>query len=277
MNSKGNYTLQKCPLCGNASIDSSCIDYDFAFRKNLEHIAKAEEARAKELSYLGKTLKEIKERLFGNSIGSVQETITLLDLKRACPYDNFSEEMSSKHGTDIIAFVRENGRMLGKISISVKRQRRWNSEFLDQIEKNIRDDNSSWGLLVTTVFPNEALNENIWTTLDGTGRLILMVKPIFAPVAYYAIRQIIIYQSSLKELLESKFNNKEIEKICKNEVEKVNRNSTLPIFSATELRLFKFILPSLAVGVPTVMKIKLHLSTAFSVSEEISSDLFNAF
>lgn len=234
MNSKGNYTLQKCPLCGNESIDSSCTDYDFAFRKNLEHIAKDEEARAKELSYLGKTLKEIKERLFGNSIGLVQETITLLDLKRACPYDNFSEEMSSKHGTDIIAFVKENGRTLGKISISVKRQRRWNSEFLDQLEKNIHDDNSSWGLLVTTVFPNEALNENIWTTLDGTGRLILMVKPIFAPVAYYAIRQIIIYQSSLKETLESKFNNKEIEKICRNEVEKVNRNSTLPIFSDTD-------------------------------------------
>jgi len=122
-------------------------------------------------------------------------------MKRACPFDSFSEEMSTKHGTDIVAYVRENGKYLGKISISVKRQKRWSSEFIIQLEKNIKDDNSSWGLLVTSVFPSEALNENIWTVFDSTGRLILIVKPGFTPVAYYAIRQIIIYQFALKEAL----------------------------------------------------------------------------
>jgi len=201
MHSANKYTLQKCPLCGGKGSESSCTDYEFAFKKNLEHIAKAEESRSREFSYLGKTVEEIKERLFGSSIGTAQETITLLDMKRACPFDSFSEEMSTKHGTDIVAYVRENGKYLGKISISVKRQKRWSSEFIIQLEKNIKDDNSSWGLLVTSVFPSEALNENIWTVFDSTGRLILMVKPGFTPVAYYAIRQIIIYQFALKEVL----------------------------------------------------------------------------
>lgn len=219
MKSASDYSLQHCPLCGGNDLESSFTDYEFAFRKNLEHIAKAEEARTKELSYVGITLKEIKEKLFGSSIGTVQETITLLDLKRTCPYDNFSDEMSSKHGTDIIAFVKENGTILGKISISVKRQRKWHSDFLTQLEKNISQDDSSWGLLVTTVFPDEALNENIWTTLDNTGRLILMVKPSYAPIAYYAIRQIIIYQSSLKKTLKLVFQNKKPETSSKDPVE----------------------------------------------------------
>jgi len=205
MDTTGNFTLQRCPLCGIEVSEFTCTDYDYAFRKNLEHIAKAEEARTRELNYVGKTLREIREKLFGSSIGFVQETITMLDLKRACPYDGFSEEMSTKHGTDIKSFVRENGLVLGQISISVKRQKRWNSDFINQLEKNISEDKSCWGLLVTSVFPNEALNENIWTTLDSTGRLVLMVKPAYAGIAYYAIRQIIIYQATLKKILESSF------------------------------------------------------------------------
>ena len=233
MKSVSDYSLQDCPLCGGKGTDSSHTEYEFAFRKNLEHIAKAEEARTRELSYVGITLNQIKEKLFGSSIGSAQETITLLDLKRACPYDSFSEELSTKHGTDIIAFVRENGKIVGIISISVKRQQKWNSEFLTQLTKNISQDSSSWGLLVTTTFPNEALNENIWTTLDSTGRLILLVKPSYAPIAYYAIRQIIIYQSSLKKTLETALQDKKINECYKKQIDIVNQSkitSFLPIF-----------------------------------------------
>jgi len=64
MHSANKYTLQKCPLCGGKGSESSCTDYEFAFKKNLEHIAKAEESRSREFSYLGKTVEEIKERLF---------------------------------------------------------------------------------------------------------------------------------------------------------------------------------------------------------------------
>ena len=43
-------------------------------------------------------------------------------------------------------------------------EKKLNLHFINQLEKNIKDDQSGWGLLVTTVFPNEALNDNIWTT-----------------------------------------------------------------------------------------------------------------
>ena len=209
MTPDGRYTLSRCPLCGGQFPDSSCVDYDYAFRKNLEHIATAESDRAREFSYLANTMNEVKDRLFGVSIGSVQEKISALYLKQSCPNDHFSEEMADKHGTDIVASVMENGlwyiddesvytTCVGKISISIKKQKKWHSDFLDQLEKNIQSDKTRWGLLITAAFPNEALNQNIWTARTPTNRLVLIVKPTFAPVAYFAIRQIVVYESAMQ-------------------------------------------------------------------------------
>jgi len=167
----------------------------------LERILEIEREQTKEFQYVGKVLEEVRCRLFGNAVGFAQEVITLSELKTGCPYDRFSEELSTRHGTDILAFVREGGVEISKISISVKRHKKWNSNFLNQLEQNIKDDQLQWGLLVTTVFPNEALNENIWTTFDTSGRLILMVKPLFVTAAYYAIRQMVIYQHLLYNTL----------------------------------------------------------------------------
>ena len=209
MNSDGRYTLSVCPLCGGQFPNSSCADYEYAFRKNLEHIATAESDRAREFSYLANSINEIRNRLFGVSIGSVQEKISGLYLKQSCPNDHFSEEMADKHGTDIIASVMENGNWyvegesvytmcVGKISISIKKQKKWHNNFLDQLEKNIQSDKTRWGLLITTAFPNEALNQNIWTARTPTNRLVLIVKPAFAPVAYFAIRQMVVYESAMQ-------------------------------------------------------------------------------
>ena len=208
-------TLSRCPLCGGQFPDSSCVDYDYAFRKNLEHIATAESDRAREFSYLENSINEIRNRLFGVSIGSVQEKISGLYLKQSCPNDHFSEEMADKHGTDIIASVMENGNWyvdgepvyticVGKISISIKKQKKWHNNFLDQLEKNIQSDKTRWGLLITAAFPNEALNQNIWTARTPTNRLVLIVKPAFAPVAYFAIRQMVVYESAMQIMVSEK-------------------------------------------------------------------------
>ena len=215
MTPNGRYTLSVCPLCGGQFPNSSCADYGYAFRKNLEHIATAESDRAREFSYLENSINEIRNRLFGVSIGSVQEKISGLYLKQSCPNDHFSEEMADKHGTDIIASVMENGdwyvegepvytMCVGKISISIKKQKKWHNNFLDQLEKNIQSDNTRWGLLITTAFPNEALNQNIWTARTPTNRLVLIVKPAFAPVAYFAIRQMVVYESAMQIMVSEK-------------------------------------------------------------------------
>lgn len=205
--SEEHYTLSRCPLCGGQFPDSSCTDYEYAFRKNLEHIATAESDRAREFSYLANVMDEMRERLFGVSIGTVQEKISVLYLKQACPCDNFSEEMASKHGTDIIASVMENGTCMGRISISVKKQMKWNTDFLEQLEKNIWNDKTRWGLLITAAFPNEALNQNIWTARTSTNRLVLIVKPGFAPTAYFAIRQMVVYEAIMHDAVTEKIDN----------------------------------------------------------------------
>ena len=193
--------MGNCPCCGHVINLTQKSLLDSKILSVLEKVSEIEHDRTKELEYVGKILDEIKARIYGNTIGFVQETVVISELKTGCPYDRFSEEMSSKHGTDVVAYVREGGIEIGKISISVKRQKKWNSVFIHQLENNIRDDQSNWGLLVTTVFPNEALNDNVWTTFDSCGRLILMVKPSFAAVAYYAIRQIVIYEYLLNNAL----------------------------------------------------------------------------
>ena len=147
---------------------------------------------------------EILEKLSGSNIGKVQERLTIMELKSTFPNDNFSDEESDKHGTDIIATVLESGIEFENISISVKHQNRWSSEFVSQLEKNIEDDCTRWGFLVTSTFPSDALNNNIWTAKTSSGRLILLVKPQFASIAYYAIRTIVLYEYQLRKILTTK-------------------------------------------------------------------------
>lgn len=143
----------------------------------------------------------ILDRISGCNIGKVQEHLTIMELKSAFPNDQFSDEKSNKHGTDIVATIWESGINLGNVTISVKHQNRWSSEFVTQLEDNIKDDDTKWGFLVTTKFPSDALNSNIWTARNGAGRLIMLVKPQFASIAYYAIRNIIIYETQLREAI----------------------------------------------------------------------------
>jgi len=150
---------------------------------------------------------DILNRLSGSNIGKIQENLTILELKSSFPNDQFSGEESDKHGTDIISTIWECGVNLGKVTISVKHQNRWSYEFVTQLEDNIRTDNAQWGFLVTTTFPADALNNNIWTARTGSNKLILLVKPPFVSIAYYAIRNIILYENQLREILFNPQNN----------------------------------------------------------------------
>ncbi len=202
---KNKNKVRNCPCCGNMIDLTQENMLDSKFMDTIKIISELEHDRFKEFQYIGKILEDIKSRIYGTAMGFVEETIILSELKTSCPYDRFSDELSSKHGTDIVSYVREGGIEIGKISLSVKRHKKWNSNFITQLEKNITTDNSKWGLLITTVFPNEALNQNIWTTYDHYGRLILMVKPYFVGIAYYAIRQIVIYENLLSDIMSQNF------------------------------------------------------------------------
>lgn len=202
---KNKNKVRNCPCCGNMIDLTQKNMLDSKFMDTIKIISELEHDRFKEFQYIGKILEDIKSRIYGTAMGFVEETIILSELKTSCPYDRFSDELSSKHGTDIVSYVREGGIEIGKISLSVKRHKKWKSTFISQLEKNITSDNSKWGLLITTVFPKDALNQDIWTTYDQFGRLIMMVKPFFVGAAYYAVRQIVIYEHLLSDVMHQNF------------------------------------------------------------------------
>jgi len=177
------------------------IDEKSKIQKNFDGLKKDNKLVFELLDSILVNQNDILGKLSGSAIGKVQENMTLLELKSSFPNDQFSGEESDKHGTDIISTVWESGINLGNITISVKHQNRWSSEFVAQLEENIRTDNTRWGFLVTSTFPADALNHNIWTARTGNNRLILLVKPQFVSIAYYAVRNIIIYENQLRDMI----------------------------------------------------------------------------
>src|SRR5947209_4905238 len=87
-----------------------------------------------------KVLSGISERISGPGIGGVSEIITAEELRQAFSQDEFDTTQAPKHGTDIIATVYERKNQVGKISISVKDTKTWSSEFIEQLEKNMRSE-----------------------------------------------------------------------------------------------------------------------------------------
>ncbi len=171
------------------------------FLAKLDAIKVADVERFKDYRELVKSIAEIRERLMGTGIGEAGEVITLLDLKKMCPWDRFSEAKSKGGGTDIVATVNDKGVMCGQISISVKYDARWNDSFIEQLAKNVDQDGSRWGVLITRAFPREALNPHFYVTSDGRGRNVLVVKPELAPLAYFVARQIAVYWKELEDVL----------------------------------------------------------------------------
>ena len=141
---------------------------------------------------LHRTVDEVKQKLEGTAIGKVGEVITIRELKSVVQQDKFSDEMALKGGADIIATVVEEGKEQGKIVVSVKYDTTWKNEAKRQLKKNMRQEATTFGMLVTKAFPTEALNDKIHVEETRAGGLILLVKPDYAPIAYPSYRQVVI-------------------------------------------------------------------------------------
>jgi len=147
-------------------------------------------------------LTEIIERVAGTGVGDIGERITIKDLKSLCPTDDFSAEKATKHGTDIVATVKENDRGFGTVAISVKYVAQWEGTHLQQLRKNMKQEHTSFGLLVTKAFPRDALNDKGYVKTTKSGEMLLLVKPEYAPVAYYGYRQAVMAWERAKAIIE---------------------------------------------------------------------------
>lgn len=167
------------------------------FEKEITEKAKSmeslEKERLREYTELTQCLKEIREKIIGTGIGDVGEIVSLVDLKKTVPTDSFSEVKAAKHGSDIVATVKENGKTCGRITISVKYQQTWSNDFLTQLAKNMKEDGTHFGMLVSKKFPREALSTKAWVTQDDEGNTVILVKPEYTPLVYIGLRQAAVH------------------------------------------------------------------------------------
>ncbi len=143
-------------------------------------------------------LEDIYKKLGGpKEIGNTGETITAKELKSMCTMDDFSEDKASKGGTDLVATVNQDGKSCGIIAVSVKYQEKWEQGFLTQIRKNLNQEDTNFGLLVTKVFPNDALNDKAYDKSSKHGEVLWLVKPEYAALAYFCLHHVVVaYQKA---------------------------------------------------------------------------------
>jgi len=174
-------------------------EYQSGIEKVHEKYTALEKKRVDELESMRTDLQQIQQKIVGVGIGEVRQVIVIEDLKAACPTDEFSDEKAKKRGADIVAKVKENGHEAGTIVISVKDVEDWSSSFIEQIKENLKEEQTEWGMLVTKVFPNTALNEKAY--LDDNG--ILLVKTEYSPGAYIGLRHALIHWNRARKWLKS--------------------------------------------------------------------------
>ncbi len=60
-----------------------------------------------------------------------------------------------------------------KVVVSVKYDNKWEGSFIDQTKRNMEQEGAAWGILVSTSFPHDALNDKVYLHRSG----IIVAKP----------------------------------------------------------------------------------------------------
>lgn len=182
------------------------------------------------ITQLQKTIEGVQAAVTGTAIGKVGELVTVKELKSAFPQDNFSDENANKGDTDIIATIIENGNEQAKVAISCKYVEKWSASFIQQLKKNMKQEKTEYGLLVTKSFPSEALNDRVYNL-----EKIMMVKPEYLSVAYGGYRrEVMAWEVSNKNIKNQQQNEKELNKTLK-VITKWLNDRTNPILKSIEV------------------------------------------
>ena len=201
------------------------------FMKRMDPEKLATESEMKRaITQLQKTIEGVQAAVTGTAIGKVGELVTVKELKSAFPQDNFSDENANKGDTDIIATIIENGNEQAKVAISCKYVEKWSASFIQQLKKNMKQEKTEYGLLVTKSFPSEALNDRVYNL-----EKIMMVKPEFLSVAYGGYRrEVMALEVSNKNIKNQQQNEKELNKTLK-VITKWLNDRTNPILKSIEV------------------------------------------
>jgi hypothetical protein len=127
----------------------------------------------------------------GTGKGEVAELVTTEALRQFFPQDEFDTTNASKGGTDTIAKVFDRKTEIGKISISIKDTRTWSNSFKEQIEKNMTQDSTKIGILVSESLPKRT--NQTGEVVHSNGVLYFLVHPKYVTALYAGLRHVVIY------------------------------------------------------------------------------------
>jgi hypothetical protein len=128
----------------------------------------------------------------GTGKGEIAEMLTSETLRQLFPQDEFDTTTAPKGGSDLVAKVFDRKTEVGKITISIKNTKIWKSEFLEQLEKNMEQDNTKVGILVSNKLAKKA-NPTGEPYHNKGGLLYFVVHPDNVKSLYVGLRQIVIH------------------------------------------------------------------------------------
>jgi len=165
------------------------------------------------MTHIQKSIDSVESTIKGVAIGKLGEIVTVKELKSAYPHDDFNNEFADRGETDIVATVNENGIEKAKIAISNKYDGKWNNKFIQQLQKNKKQEKTDYGLLVTKSFPSDALNDRVHYLVKEK---IMIVKPEFLAVAYGGYRrEVLAWDATNHYIKNQQKNEKEFNKTLK--------------------------------------------------------------
>jgi len=143
---------------------------------------------SKPLNQMNKVLAQI---VGGTGKGDIAELVTVDALRQLFPQDDFDTTTASKGGSDSIAKVFDRKTEVGKITISIKNTKTFKNEFKEQIERNMEQDSTKIGILVSESLPKRT--NQTGEVIRSNGVLYFLVHPKYATALYAGLRQVVIY------------------------------------------------------------------------------------
>ena len=186
-----------------------------------------------EINQMNRQVSSVAEKIVGPGIGDVSEMMAAEHLNQTFPKDDFDRSEADQHGTDIIATVNYGNANVGRISISIKDTKQWKKEFVEQLEKNMNQDATRVGMLVSKKLPKGA--NPTGEVIHSNNSLYFLVQPQYATAIYAALRQLVIHMHRTEEYIDTKEKElMQVERISKALVKWVSGNEYAEILRTLE-------------------------------------------
>jgi hypothetical protein len=196
-------------------IRDGTLEETFAFAKSMRRqidpsSTSAELAISEKIDQAFKVITEKQHKMNGtlNSIvggtgkGEIAEMLISETFRQFFPQDEFDTKNAAKGGSDLVAKVFDRKTEVGKITISIKNTKTWKHEYLEQIERNMEQDSTKVGILVTNKLPKKA--NPTGELIHNNGVLYCLVHPDHVKSLYVGLRQVVIHMHETKQYITTK-------------------------------------------------------------------------